>query len=86
MGIKQRLEYGTFFMASRRHQSRGGGGGYHHPLNHDDAWSIVIAFIGTPFLAFFLSLFHGEKNMDFFGWLFFILFMDMVLIWSIRHP
>lgn len=86
MSIKQKLEWGIFPIASRRHQPRDSGYRYApHDLTHDDSVSIIVAIVATPFVAAILSSFHGGNNMDFGGWLLFLIFLDIYLIWNIRH-
>ncbi len=83
MTVKQRLEYGIFPIASRRHQPRDWGGfqRFSHLYTPDESQAIILSWILAPIIAGV-----GEQFSDFsFGEILFLMIcLNLYLIWEIK--
>lgn len=84
MSIKQKLEYGIFPIASRRHQPQDNAGTFHkfsHMYTPDESTVIVGSWIATPIIA---AIADATTQASFGEALIMMIIIDLFLIWEIK--
>lgn len=85
MSVKQRLEYGIFPIASRRHQPRDNWGSlqkFDHEYTREESQAIVWSWILTIPAIFVAMAVTGRSLIECFVY---VIIIDLMIWWAMKH-
>lgn len=85
MSVKQRLEYGIYPIASRRHQPRDNWNTFQefpHDYTPDESKAIIASWVATPIIAMIAD---AMTQFSFGEALILMIIIDLLIIYEVKH-